>query len=395
MSNAYLKVLEDAHKVVETYLSSGDIPNEKAKLLVSKCSVASGATVTPKTIDAALETIVTNIPSSKYIFSIVITSCVKKLVDPTQDIRIAQTSMANGYSNRSLDQTVTTPFLKRYNYTHCETSGLESGRNLERPHPWDLTFACKPRGKGNRESFLAVLDYLEQKNSDPKSVLIYLLYLDALNRKQAVLIHKPPLESNIQKIMTMFNRHFDEGSGQGKSRLPVLALYSLYESIVIEVSRYKGTILVDLERHTTADLRSGSIGDIQVDKDSVPFEGVEVKSEKPITADMIYELPRKFGSRAIRRYYLLTTYPGSFKDEDRVAVADAIEKVQKETGCQIIVDGLNQSLLYYLRLIENPSEVLERYVALLESDPDVRPALVETWNEILEDEYEERVHTQK
>ena len=62
MSNAYLKVLEDAHKVVETYLSSGNTPNEKAKLLASKCSVASGATATPKTIDIALETIVTNIP---------------------------------------------------------------------------------------------------------------------------------------------------------------------------------------------------------------------------------------------------------------------------------------------------------------------------------------------
>ena len=387
MANLYLDALNKAHAEVENFLTSGKKPTWQNKLSSIKCAVPNDATFTPVTIDLALETIVKNIPSSKYIFSIVLTACVKKIVDPTQDIRLAQTSMVNGYSNRSLDQTIVTPFLKRFNYTHCEASGLESGRNLERPHPWDLSFACKPRGKGNRESFLAVLDYLEQGKGDPMLILTCLLYLDALNRNQTVLLSRPPLESNIEKIMNVFNRHFEESSGQGKSRLPVLALYSLYESLVSEIGRYEGTILARLERHTTADLRSGSIGDIQVDKDSSPFEGVEVKSEKPITADMIYELPRKFGDKKISRYYLLTTYPGSVKEEDKQAVAKATEKVQIETGCQVIVNGLNRSIWYYLRLIQDPSKILDRYVALLEEDPDVRPELIETWNRILQEEY--------
>lgn len=389
MTESYLESLQTAHELVEKVIADNKVPIWKTELSKFECSVPENANFTPATIDLALETIVSNIPSSKYIFSIVITACIKKIVDPGQDIRIAQTSMANGYSNRSLDQTIVTPFLKRFNYTHCEASGLESGRNLERPHPWDLTYACNPRGRGNRESFLAVLDFMQKSNGDPKQILNYLLYLDALNRKQAVSINRPPLETNIEKIMHVLNRHFAESSGQGKSRLPVLALYSLYEPLVSEVGRYKGTVLEKLERHTTADLRSGSIGDIQVNKDSLPFEGIEVKSEKSITADMIYELVRKFGDKKISRYYLLTTFPGSVKHEDKLAVSKALETVQKQTGCQVIVNGLNRSIWYYLRLISNPALILDRYSSLIAKDQDVRPELIETWNLILKQEYSE------
>jgi DNA (cytosine-5)-methyltransferase 1 len=388
MTNDYLEALNSAHSDVEAQLSQGNTPAWKTSLSRFKCQIPDASIYTPATLDLALENIVKNIPSSKYIFSIVLTACVKKIVDPKQDIRIAQTSMANGYSNRSLDQTVVTPFLKRFNYTHCEASGLESGRNLERPHPWDLSYACNPRGKGNRESFLTTLNFIEVEKGSPEIVLRYLLFLDAQNRKQSATLTQAPLETNIEKIMNIFNRHFAESSGQGKSRLPVLALYSLYESLVDEVGRYEGTILARLERHTTADLRSGSIGDIQVDKDDLPFEGVEVKSEKPITVDMIYELPRKFGVRKISRYYLLTTYPGSVRPEDKVAVENAVQKVQLETGCQVIVNGLNSSIWYYLRLIKDPSEILARYVELLSVDPDVRPELIEKWNELVSEQYQ-------
>ena len=144
-----------------------------------------------------------------------------------------------------------------------------------------------------------------------------------------------------------------------------------------------------LERHTTADLRSGSIGDIQVNKDGEPFEGVEVKSEKPITSDMINELPRKFSGRKISRYYILSTFPGSHKPEDADSVEKAVATVQEITGCQVIVNGLNKSLWYYMRLLSDPSGVLGRYVVLLNSDPDIRPELVEKWNSIIQEEYPE------
>ncbi len=359
----------------------------RQKLASVPLSACAAAVQTPANVAEALETIVNNKAANKYLFSILLTCCVKKLSEPKQDVRIGQENMDKGYSNRSLDQSKVTPFLKTNGYTHCEASGLESGRNLERPHPWNLKYSANPRGRGNRESFLGVLHYIEVQKGDVKTVALYLLHRDRANQKQIQKIAVPPSEPQISKIMRIFERHFSESSGQGKSRLPVLALYAIYQRLVVEVNRYDGATLLDLERHTTADLRSASIGDIQVDMASTPFEGVEVKSEKPITANMVRELPRKFNGRKVSRYYILSTSDPCLKPEDKASVDKAVFEVESETGTQIIVNGLIRTLWYYLRLLKNPATVLPKYQALLETDPDIRPDLKNKWNNILETEY--------
>lgn len=384
-----IEVLQKIQSEVDKYIEQNDVTVLLEYLSSFATPTFENARFVPPTIADCISTVIENIPSNKYIFSIVITACVKKITTPTQDIRIAQENMTNGYSNRSLDQRIVTPFLKRNNYTHCEASGLESGRNLERPLPWDLDYPCNPRGRGNRESFLSLLDFIQNRNGDAEKVLAYMLYLDATRRETTTAVQSAPLEKNIAMIMKVFERHFAESSGQGKSRLPVLALYSIYESLVKELSRYDGLTLLPLERHTTADLRSGSIGDIQVNKDDEPFEGVEVKSEKPVTADMVNELPRKFSGRAISRYYILSTYPTSYKPEDADSIHKAVKTVQDTTGCQVIVNGLIKTLWYYMRLLSDPSKVLTSYAIQLNSDPDVRPELISIWNKILEEEYPE------
>lgn len=342
---------------------------------------------TPASIGDCLATIVKNIPSNKYIFSIVITACLKKIIDPSQDIRIAQDNMTNGYSNRSLDQRIITPFLKRYGYTHCEASGLESGRNLERPSIWNLSYQANPRGLGNRESFLSVLDFVQVKSGDARKVITFMLYLDAVSHTVAETVQAAPLEESISKIIKVLGRHFNEGSGQGKSRLPVLALYAYYQQAKVELGRYANAELKPLERHTTADLRSGSIGDIQFDKIGTAFEGIEVKSEKPVTSNMIYELSRKFRGLSISRYYILTTNKDIFKQEDREFIDKAIAEVSRTTGCQVVVGNVLDSLGYYLHLLGSPEIILTNYALQLESDPDVRPGLISRWNTILSEEY--------
>jgi DNA (cytosine-5)-methyltransferase 1 len=342
---------------------------------------------TPANILDAVKTIVNNKAANKYLFSIAVTCCLKKMVAPAQDIRIVQDRFVNGYSNRSLDQRHVTPFLKRHGYTHCEASGVESGRNLENPLPWNLDYPCNPRGRGNRESFLGLLHHLEEQGGNPETIAVYLLWYD---RAKAVHLDDtvvPPLEDKISKIMRVFERHFNEGSGQGKSRLPVLALYAVYSRLIVELARYDGCELLALERHTTADLRSGSIGDIQVNKDGSPFEGVEIKSEKPITAAMVNELERKFAGKQIARYYILTTRNEYVRHADEASVADAIRQVEQITGCQIIVNGLKRTLWYYLRLLSDPSAVLREYQALLDADEDIRVGLKNCWNQIIAQEY--------
>ena len=102
---------------------------------------------------------------------------------------------------------------------------------------------------------------------------------------------------------------------------------------------------------------------------------------------MVNELQRKFTEKPISRYYILSTFPGSFKEEDVESIKKAVEQTQNTTGCQIIVNGLNRTIWYYLRLLTDPSNVLSRYVVHLNADADVRPALIEKWNQIIEEEY--------
>ncbi|GAJ00408.1 unnamed protein product, partial [marine sediment metagenome] len=184
------------------------------------------------------------------------------------------------------------------------------------------------------------MNYIEVEKGDPYAVALYLMFYDRVKRSEASKTIAAPRENKISKIMLVFQRHFAESSGQGKARLPVLAIYAIYSRLVTEVNRYEGTHLLPLERHTTSDLRSGSVGDIQVDRNGEPFEGVEVKSEKPITAAMITELPRKFGGREISRYYVLSTSKPYIRPEDERSVQNAINETEKETGTQVIANGL-------------------------------------------------------
>lgn len=51
-------------------------------------------------------------------------------------------------------------------------------------------------------------------------------------------------------------------------------------------------------------------------------------------------------------------------------------------GCQVIVNGVYSTLRYYLRLLKNPAEFIERYAELLQSDEDVKYPQQMAWNEI-------------
>ncbi len=376
--------LENLHREVEGLVDDTALKEQLKNVKVEECKDAKN---TPETILDAIETIVNNISSTKYLFSILLACCIKKLISPAQDIRIGQENMPGGYSNRSFDQINVTPFLKRHNYTHCQHSGLESGRQFERPLIWDLNFPAKPRGSGTRESFLGILNYIQEQNGDPRNVAAYLLYYDKLQFTAQPTVAVVPRETNISTIMKILETHFKNSSGQGKSRLPVLALYSIYEELVKETKRFEGCILLPLERHTTADLRSGAIGDIQINKNDEPFEGIEIKSEISITADMVDELLRKFEGRDVSRYYILTTAPEQIKDEDQESVSQSIGKIGSQTGTQIICNGLIPTLWYYLRLLSDPSRILSTYGVLLTTDEDIRQGMRKTWNEIIANEY--------
>lgn len=339
-----------------------------------------------KSISEGVETIIGNLNQNKYLFSILATCLVEKLVNPEQDIRLHQTSMLGGYSNRSKDQVHVTPFLKQHGLTHCAASGMESGRNFERPFPLTLDFGGKPKGKGNREAFLGILHAVEEEGVDPSPCLELLLALDIKSLETPDYDYPEPEGLTVQEITTAIVRHHDLARGQGKSRLPVLAIQAVYQCLVAELARYT-TVAAELRdppnRHTAND-KKGFIGDVQVDlPNGAPFEGVEVESGKKTDIAMVGDLPGKFKGIPVNRYYVLSTATEYIAEDEREDIEMTVDQVRRKTGCQIIVNGLYPSLQYYLRLVSDIGQFLTNYTKQVETDEDVKAPHKTIWLDIL------------
>ena len=140
----------------------------------------------------------------------------------------------------------------------------------------------------------------------------------------------------IENIVEILKDHFFHPYGiAGASRLPVLAVYSVYE-LLIECERYKDKKLCPLKSHTTSDLKSASIGDIEMlDENGEFFEGVEVKHAIAISPTLVQDAFDKFANTPIHRYYLLTTAEPHVENSD--TVRKLTRQIQNRHGCEVIM----------------------------------------------------------
>lgn len=395
--NQYTTYLSQAFIQAENIIKSDDIEQalEQYKLKHKslnhplKKSQNGQEILLDKSVAEGIETIINNLEKCKYLYSILITSLVEKLVHPHQDIRYAQDNLEGvergyGYSNRSTDAAKVTPFLKRHGLTACAASGAESGRNFERPFPYTLDYIARPRGQGNKEAFLGLIHAVQVERVAPMPCIVLLMALDLKNKQKAVYEYPQPKGLTIQQIFEAVIAHHQQAKGHGRARLPVLAIQAIYQCLSLELSRYANTTLRNPPNRHTANDKKGWIGDVQIDRlDGSPFEGVEVKSDISITSDMVSSLLRKFAGQAIDRYYILSTAKQYIAANKMEEVMQEVERIRQQTGCQVIVNGLNQSLRYYLRLISDADQYVKNYTEQIETDSDVQPSHKEIWRQIL------------
>ena len=148
---------------------------------------------------------------------------------------------------------------------------------------------------------------------------------------------------------------------------------------------------MDLKSHTSADSQSGAVGDIEVEEteNNTIFEAMEIKHGQVITAAMIQNAYEKFRGYSIDRYYILSTKEVKTvkeKTEGVKTVNEITEKViqiQKEHGCQVIVNGVLDTIKYYLRLVRKPEIFVSNYVTLVENDAALRFEHRKAWNDIV------------
>ncbi|MCD6569036.1 DNA methyltransferase [bacterium] len=328
----------------------------------------------------------------KGVIAALTTSLAKKIEDPTQDIRYHKEELKGGYSGRTFDTKYVTPFFKKkFRRLAMKESGWLT-RSIEQPHAFTLDFPGKIRDKAVKEAFLQILNDIEENKANPQKYLIglFILLIQQINYSQTKLIYRIPSQRlSIDLIIKCLLLHFfGKYHGSGASKLPVIAIYSIYEILMKDVKRYYGKKLKLMRSHISPDMRAKAIGDVEiVDENNEFFEAVEIKHSIPIDATMIEDAYQKFKDTPIARYYLLTTAEPYIKQGEKQKVNDIIEKIKKEHGCEVIVNGIVPSLKYYLRLLRNPNEFIARYTKNLESEfsktTEIKRQHIETWRKIV------------
>ena len=310
-----------------------------------------------------LSIIADNRETNKGVLSVLITLLLKKIISPTQDIRLHQAGMLNGFSARGLDAKFVTPFLNQNGFPYMKSGAGALTRSLEQAVPLSLQYPGKIKPVKVRNAFLNCIDMIESDGFDSKEALIFLFQCLIKYRDRDKNFHLiKPINMSIKDMVLKINEHFGSVTKRGGAYLPVLAIYAVYQELIKEVKKYKGCSLLELQPHNAPDSKTGFLGDIQVnDSNGEPFEAVEIKHNIDLTADLVEQCYEKIKTTKVKTFYLLSTKE-EITDE---RISSIVLRIHKTHGCQVIVNGIQTTLKYYLRLLSEPSNFLSAYVDLV------------------------------
>ena len=317
---------------------------------------------------------------NKAVLAVLITLLVKKLETPEQDIRQHQAQLEGGFSGRGLDTRVVTPFLRDQQFPHMQSGSGWLTRSLEQSRPYDLSYPGNIRPAIVKQAFLRLVDGVQCQGLSAGSLLIGIFVeLIRFRDQNTNLILSRPVNLSVGQVVEKISRHHSLHM-TGVARLPVLAVHAILTILAREVDRYDSCTILPLEHHNTADTRTDLIGDVHIlDANNTLFEGYEVKHNIAISSDLIQASFEKLRTTPVQRFYILTTY---YHDSYAEFEPD-IQQVAQAHGCQLIVNGVDPTLRYYLRLIGSTREFVDAYVTNLETDPSVTFQSKEAWNEIV------------
>ena len=348
-----------------------------------------------ETIREDVDLLVDKIEQNKSIVSALVTSLVKKIIDPIQDVRLHRTDFENGYSARSLDTKFTSPFFKNHfpKYANKESSFLTLATRERIKWTKKDGTVLKIRNKELKNSFLNIFDQIEVHKANAEEYLNYLFAkMIELSSKDEIILNKVDKEFqkigtlNINIILEMLQKHF---AIKLSSRLPVIAIYSIYQILIPILKRYENKKLVSLQVHTSSDKHG--FGDIEIyTKTNKPFEIVEIKHNIPLDKYLIFDIVKKTENTEIDRYYILTTFKSGFENEvTEKSVNEFIMQIKQSKGIDIIANGIITTLKYYLRFIDDYKQFVKAYTDNLIKDSknstEVKSFHIEKWIEILKE----------
>lgn len=313
---------------------------------------------------------------------VALTLCAYKIVVPTQDVRAHKSEHPGGFSARSIDAGVTVPFLKSKGLSYnVETHWLSQTFSFAGPYTRDVRLKTSPKQAG--PLMLEVVNLVQDSKSPLEtasaaaSTILYAL-IEERNKGRVELTK--PKGLTIDRTTRLLNEHFNRGYDRNAPRLPQLAIYALYRCLADCVDRYKNLQLQPLERLKTANRKSGTVGDIDIHQGERPLEAVEIKFNIQIELSDVQEAIQKVKSASVERYLILSTVGVQRKDLEEISQLQ--NEFKARNGCEIIVDGVLETLRYYLRLLGSTNDFVFQYTKLLEDDPDVDYQHRIAWNEL-------------
>ena len=326
-----------------------------------------------------LSTVINNQENRKGAVAVLATLLLKKLISPGQDIRLHRAEFPNGFNGRGFDTDVVTPFLRSKQFPAMSASGWLT-RSFEQSHPYFMDYPGNITPRELKTAFLYLVDAAQNTDSSKEESFLLRLFIGLVKArdKNTNLNLARPVNLSIAELVDRLRQHHDV-KRPGAARLPVLAIHAILTVFARETERYRSCQLLPLEAHTTADARSKLAGDINVlDSNDTLFEGYEIKHKVPITSELIQTSFDKLKTTPAKVFYILTTYSHEDYDEFK----PVIDHVARSHGCQLIVNGVDRTLLYYLRLIGDTRSFIDAYVSHLEKDEAITFELKEKWNQI-------------
>ncbi len=321
----------------------------------------------------------------KGVYTVLATLLYYKYLCPQQDIRLFQTGFPGGFSARSFDTRYVTPVLKKLKLPAMAESGWLT-RSMEQPYPYDYDYNGKICST-LKIPFLDILDYVEKNPSTAYNCLRILLHKVkevSDNNIIEILPLTNPDSLTINRIVDALREHFltKYGTHNG-AKLPVLAFHSLYTLLVTQLSRYKDCYLSDLSSLTACDRTNKASGDIEIFfNNGNLFEAIEIKLDKQIDEQIMRVVADKVYKWNPQRYYVLSVY--GIKTEDLEVINQLVCEIKTKHGCQVIINGLLNTLKYYLRLLDNLEDFIEQYSNEIETDSELQIEHKKKWNELLQ-----------
>ncbi len=325
--------------------------------------------------------------TQKAVYTVLTTLLYYKYLHPTQDVRKHQAQIEGGFSGRSFDTANVTPVLKKMKLPAMAESGWLT-RSLEQPYPYDSNYNGKIPKKV-KIPFLNSLDYVENNPMAALNMLRILLnkvIQVAASNKITIIPLQHPESLTIEKIMEALEKHFltHYGTHNG-AKLPVLAFYAIYSSLIQEMKRYEDCELAPLSSLTACDRTNKASGDIEIYKRGGNlFEAIEIKLDKKIDCQIVRVVEEKVYKWNPQRYYILSV--DGIKEEDNLEINDIVHNISKTHGCQVIINGLLPTIKYYLRLISNLESFVSTYSQIVEQDAELQTVHKTRWNKLI-DEY--------